>query len=137
MFNLFGAVRYVYFSCYYLELINACYILNTVWFSHRCVFVDSLSRPIDDSGGSPTVFGSSCSHIYHRDCILQWLNSGGSSTNNNNPNDIQKKHDDCPNCRQPMWDPDTYQLVKEDIKRQQNIRETSQIANVVEGSENV
>lgn len=41
---------------------------------------------------------SSC-HVYHRDCILGWL----------------QKRDDCPNCRQCMWDTETYKMLEEAI----------------------
>ena len=41
-----------------------------------------------------------CSHVYHRTCIMNWLELG---------------HDECPNCRQPMWDVETYNMVDEGI----------------------
>jgi hypothetical protein len=28
-------------------------------------------------------------------------------------------HDDCPNCRQHMWDADTYELLRADIARRE------------------
>ncbi|KAI2496959.1 hypothetical protein MHU86_17544 [Fragilaria crotonensis] len=55
--------------------------------------------PADDS-----VTGS-CSHVYHRKCIMNWLHGD---------------HDICPNCRQPMWDPETYKIIDECIKAQQS-----------------
>ena len=42
-----------------------------------------------------------CSHVYHRACIMNWMQTG---------------HDDCPNCRQPMWDAETYNMVDQGIK---------------------
>ncbi|KAI2497477.1 hypothetical protein MHU86_17027 [Fragilaria crotonensis] len=51
--------------------------------------------PTDD-----TVTGL-CSHTYHRECVMNWLQGG---------------HDECPNCRQLMWDPETYEMVDECIK---------------------
>ncbi|KAI2488620.1 hypothetical protein MHU86_25674 [Fragilaria crotonensis] len=44
-----------------------------------------------------------CSHVYHRECIMNWL---------------QDCNDACPNCRQPMWDPETYMMVDQQIKDQ-------------------
>jgi hypothetical protein len=44
-----------------------------------------------------------CSHTYHRECIMSWLLGG---------------HDECPNCRQPMWDPEIYEMVDHEIKDQ-------------------
>lgn len=65
------------------------------------------SHPLDaDTSSNNIVFGSSCSHVYHECCILEWLNS---DTPNNGK---------CPNCRKPMWDPETYSLVEADIIRQ-------------------
>jgi hypothetical protein len=67
------------------------------------------SHPTDES--KSVVFGSSCSHVYHRECILEWLNK---------PMKKQKAfHDDCPNCRQRMWEADTYEIVKDDIARRE------------------
>ncbi|KAI2497487.1 hypothetical protein MHU86_17037 [Fragilaria crotonensis] len=45
-----------------------------------------------------------CSHSYHRECIMNWL---------------QGDHDDCPNCRQPMWDPEAYEMVDQYINDQE------------------
>ena len=44
-----------------------------------------------------------CSHVYHRACIMDWLQLG---------------HDECPNCRQPMWDSETYRMVDQSIRGQ-------------------
>lgn len=71
----------------------------------------SNNADVDNS----VVFGSSCSHIYHRRCILQWLDTPNKKT--------KKKHEECPSCRQRMWDFDTYGLVKEQIKRVQRRKE--------------
>ena len=49
------------------------------------------------------IFGL-CSHTYHRQCILNWL---------------KPAHDDCPNCRQPMWDKEAYDLIDASIMNQQ------------------
>jgi Ring finger domain len=46
------------------------------------------------------IFGK-CLHIYHRACIMQWMLDG---------------HDECPNCRQLMWDPEAYNYVDECVK---------------------
>ncbi|KAI2497484.1 hypothetical protein MHU86_17034 [Fragilaria crotonensis] len=51
--------------------------------------------PTDD-----TVTGL-CSHTYHRECIMNWVHGG---------------HDECPNCRQLMWDPETYEVVDKCIE---------------------
>jgi hypothetical protein len=47
------------------------------------------------------IFGK-CSHVYHRGCIMQWMQDG---------------HDECPNCRQLMWEPETYKYIEESIKQ--------------------
>ena len=44
------------------------------------------------------IFGK-CSHIYHRVCIMKWM---------------QDDHDECPNCRQLMWEPKTYHTYIEE-----------------------
>ena len=39
-----------------------------------------------------------CSHLHHRECLLSWLKEPG--------------HDFCPDCRQRMWDPKLFAIVK-------------------------
>jgi hypothetical protein len=51
------------------------------------------------------VFGSSCHHVFHRHCILEWLK-------------VTTLNDSCPNCRQPMWDPETYRLLSDEVLQQ-------------------
>ena len=57
-----------------------------------------VAVPLDDS-----VTGM-CLHAYHRECIMNWL---------------QDDHNDCPNCRQPMWDSETYEMIDQCIKDQE------------------
>mmetsp|Transcript_30826 Transcript_30826/g.46761 ORF Transcript_30826/g.46761 Transcript_30826/m.46761 type:complete len:247 (+) Transcript_30826:58-798(+) len=42
---------------------------------------------------------SACSHVFHRECVLEWL----------------QKKDGCPMCRQSMWDEDEYKKVEEEV----------------------
>ena len=46
------------------------------------------------------ITSSHCSHTYHRDCILGWL----------------QVKDECPNCRQQMWEPEAYQMLEEEVR---------------------
>ncbi len=57
-----------------------------------------VTVPTDDSATGL------CSHAYHRECIMNWL---------------QDDNDACPNCRQPMWDPETYEMIDQCIKDQE------------------
>ena len=53
-----------------------------------------------------------CEHLYHRNCILDWLSSG---------------HDTCPNCRSAMWDPDVYRTVYESVMANTIVTDASEI----------
>ncbi|KAI2491043.1 hypothetical protein MHU86_23523 [Fragilaria crotonensis] len=57
-----------------------------------------------------------CTHIYHRECIMNWLQGG---------------HDECPNCRQPMWDPETYKMVDQQIMEQNSGRPSAPVNDVI------
>ena len=50
------------------------------------------------SSDKEDVVSGPCSHLYHRECILSWLQERG--------------HDGCPYCRQPMWDTHEFEAVK-------------------------
>ncbi|KAI2510630.1 ubiquitin-protein transferase [Fragilaria crotonensis] len=67
--------------------------------ANSCSICLEILAPEDD-----TVTGL-CSHVYHRDCIMNWF---------------QDYHDECPNCRQPMWDPETYNMIDQIIQDQEN-----------------
>ena len=45
------------------------------------------------------IVSSTCSHDFHRECLVLWL----------------KTKSDCPYCRQPMWDQATYDLTRKEI----------------------
>jgi hypothetical protein len=76
--------------------VPSCGFLCLRWFLTRTIAPNNITEAQD------RVVSGLCSHIYHRKCILEWLNN-------------KKRHDSCPNCRQPMWEPETYQAIKEDI----------------------
>lgn len=42
---------------------------------------------------------SECSHVFHRECVLEWL----------------QKKDGCPMCRQSMWDEDEYKKIEDAV----------------------
>jgi hypothetical protein len=70
---------------------------------HIASFVEQNAHPLVPDVAAPeddTVTGL-CSHVYHRECIMNWFHDG---------------HDECPNCRQPMWDPETYKMVDQSIQ---------------------
>lgn len=46
------------------------------------------------------VSGALCSHEFHRDCLLHWL----------------VQHNECPSCRQALWDPRQYADVKIELE---------------------
>lgn len=46
------------------------------------------------------VVTSLCKHIFHQDCILEW---------------VGKNKMDCPVCRQHMWDPTIFGMLKKEI----------------------
>jgi Zinc finger, C3HC4 type (RING finger) len=43
-----------------------------------------------------------CSHRYHRSCILRWIDDG---------------YDECFECRQPLWDAETYCYIDKLVKQ--------------------
>jgi hypothetical protein len=49
--------------------------------------------------GDLIISGGLCSHAYHRECVMSWVQA----------------RDDCPMCRQPMFDEAIYQAVEEQI----------------------
>lgn len=53
----------------------------------------SKSKPLD------IVQGSACPHRYHRRCVVSWL--------------MNTSH--CPECRQPMWTDEAYQLARQEV----------------------
>eukprot|EP00542_Grammatophora_oceanica_P018435 CAMPEP_0194033174 /NCGR_PEP_ID=MMETSP0009_2-20130614/5952_1 /TAXON_ID=210454 /ORGANISM="Grammatophora oceanica, Strain CCMP 410" /LENGTH=232 /DNA_ID=CAMNT_0038673815 /DNA_START=91 /DNA_END=789 /DNA_ORIENTATION=+ len=46
------------------------------------------------------IVSSECSHIFHRECVMEWVG----------------KKDDCPMCRQPMWDDDKYKVLEDEMR---------------------
>jgi Ring finger domain len=68
--------------------------------------------------GDVTV-SSQCGHVFHRECIMGWLlhrrkvGRGGRGRVNNNG---QQGNDECPHCRQLMWDTETYQLMETELR---------------------
>eukprot|EP00545_Synedropsis_sp_CCMP1620_P010488 CAMPEP_0119010762 /NCGR_PEP_ID=MMETSP1176-20130426/5230_1 /TAXON_ID=265551 /ORGANISM="Synedropsis recta cf, Strain CCMP1620" /LENGTH=194 /DNA_ID=CAMNT_0006963487 /DNA_START=72 /DNA_END=656 /DNA_ORIENTATION=+ len=60
----------------------------------------SCSICLDNFEPGNTVISSSCSHCYHRDCIMAWL----------------EIKDECPNCRQAMWDTEAYDMMEDEVR---------------------
>ena len=48
-----------------------------------------------------------CGHVFHHECIMGWLLGNAATTTTN---------DECPQCRQVVWDSATYQCVEEAIR---------------------
>ncbi|KAI2500957.1 hypothetical protein MHU86_13502 [Fragilaria crotonensis] len=67
--------------------------------------------------GDVTV-SSQCGHVFHRECIMGWLlhhdNIGGRGRGS--VNNKEQGNDECPHCRQLMWDAETYQLVETELR---------------------
>lgn len=72
-------------------------------FSDEAMDVPSCSICLEELASNDDVISGLCSHVHHRKCIMSWL---------------KRDNDQCPNCRQNMWDPDTYRLVEAFIKEQ-------------------
>jgi hypothetical protein len=48
-----------------------------------------------------------CEHQYHYDCLMEWM---------------KESHDDCPTCRQLLWDDETFQTIWRDQHRSSGVR---------------
>jgi Ring finger domain len=66
---------------------------------------EMLARFHDAAGSEDVTVSGLCTHMYHRECIMDWMKSG---------------HDECPNCRRSMWDPEIYTMIETSIQAQQN-----------------
>jgi Ring finger domain len=66
----------------------------------ECVLLPTLTKyfyALDDS----VMFGP-CRHYYHRACIMEWMT---------------EYHDECPTCRQRMWDLETFKAVESTMRK--------------------
>lgn len=48
---------------------------------------------------------AACSHVYHCDCLMAWAQREG-----------QAGSDNCPTCRQPLWDPQVYKHLESKVR---------------------
>jgi Ring finger domain len=64
------------------------------WLTH--VFVFSISS--FDIDNTACIVTGGCQHSYHRHCILDW---------------VKVNHNDCPNCRAKMWDPEEFDRLQQ------------------------
>ena len=55
-----------------------------------------------ESGAVTT--STQCGHVFHRECIMGWILNADSAK------------DECPQCRQLMWEGQTYQFVEDEIR---------------------
>eukprot|EP00543_Licmophora_paradoxa_P010098 CAMPEP_0202473896 /NCGR_PEP_ID=MMETSP1360-20130828/92091_1 /ASSEMBLY_ACC=CAM_ASM_000848 /TAXON_ID=515479 /ORGANISM="Licmophora paradoxa, Strain CCMP2313" /LENGTH=152 /DNA_ID=CAMNT_0049100981 /DNA_START=1117 /DNA_END=1575 /DNA_ORIENTATION=- len=53
-----------------------------------------------------SIITSACNHSYHRDCVMDWM----------------EKNNKCPNCRQNMWDEDTFALMTTELMKSEQQR---------------
>ena len=44
-----------------------------------------------------------CQHTFHHQCIMSWM---------------LQDHDDCPTCRQPLWEPEAYDAMMQHFEQQ-------------------
>mmetsp|Transcript_452 Transcript_452/g.658 ORF Transcript_452/g.658 Transcript_452/m.658 type:complete len:203 (-) Transcript_452:186-794(-) len=65
---------------------------------------NTCSICIDKFQEGDGVIISACSHVFHRDCVLEWL----------------QKKDECPMCRQGMWDQDDYKKLEQQVIEEMN-----------------
>lgn len=65
---------------------------------------NTCSICIDKFQEGDDVIISACSHVFHRDCVLVWL----------------ERKDECPMCRQDMWDQDDYKKIEQEIIEEMN-----------------
>lgn len=85
----------------------------------------SCSICIESYEPGDVTISSQCGHVFHRECIMGWLlhhdkvgARQGGVTNNGQGND------ECPHCRQLMWDAETYQLVETELRATWNHSES-------------
>lgn len=53
-----------------------------------------------------------CAHAYHYDCLMEWMMSS---------------HDDCPTCREGLWETNTYDVIEGQIKEFEVLEEQQRI----------
>lgn len=63
----------------------------------------------DYEEGEEIIMGNSCPHMFHQECLLQWL----------------YEHDDCPTCRKDMVTPDQMMHVATELLGQERVAELS------------
>jgi hypothetical protein len=57
----------------------------------------------DFSPDDHQIISGLCTHSFHRECLMNWL--------------IKRNKDCCPECRQVMWDPETYEELERVMRR--------------------
>ncbi|KAI2508207.1 hypothetical protein MHU86_6258 [Fragilaria crotonensis] len=60
------------------------------------VACQSCSICLEDFDNTSCIVTGGCQHSYHRHCLLDW---------------VKVDHNDCPNCRAKMWDPEEFQRL--------------------------
>lgn len=58
----------------------------------------------------------SCQHTYHRECLMDWM--------------VQHNHNDCPQCRAPLWDEDVFTILQRQLCQNEVCAKPIEPANV-------
>ena len=64
------------------------------------------------------VSAAKCSHIYHCDCLMEWMLMQQQQQNSRRRGDragSTKQHDSCPTCRTELWDAQVYKQLEVDV----------------------